>query len=430
MEAHRGPRDGRRGYYPRWIGLFLVPRSTGWVSSNHIAPCERLPMTTQDLTPGKGAPVLIPAGTTFTPEDITFFQGMDSGRTLEQAIEEADVVVACPHSGDAIPAELAKFLAPEFTHRLQFDYSDRTTGPVCRAWAAQDPKIIYVENPHPRFLRDPNRAKPADLGAQLREAFERVRAAGAWNKVDLTGVDTIRPVTFSFYPLLKVPTSDAELDEMVSAFEDVARRGLEVYEKTRDSLRDAVLASAREKAHATGTLKHLNTLSFHDTMNHTTSREGAVNVDRAAADRLPDVVALSNRGDHLANPIDGNPVTMDPQLMRVLAQCHRKGFKVSHDDAVSLNQPYLGSQEIISSGALFRSLTDSTFAVEAGTGTVLVGAVQAEYLREFLLGPQATAELQRPGTGWPEEDKEWTQRLASYCKNTWDQFRANLESAQ
>ncbi|GAA4371517.1 N-formylglutamate amidohydrolase [Paeniglutamicibacter cryotolerans] len=370
-----------------------------------------------------GAPILIPAGKTFSPTEITFFQGKGN-RTLEQAIDEADVLVSCPHSGDAVPEELAPFLAPEFTHRLQFDYSDRTTGPVVRAWAEIDPRIIYVENPHPRLLRDPNRAKPADLAAQLRQAFERVRAAGAWNRVDLTGIDTIRPVTFSFYPLLKVPGSDAELTAMVKAFEQVAERGLGVYEATRDSLRTAMLTAAIKRAAATGTQQNITTLSFHDTMNHTATRDGAVNVERAPKDRLPDVVALSNRGDKQGNRRGSEVITMDPDQLRTLAECHRIGFNVSDPAAVALNTPYLGSQEIIAAGEEFRELTDATFILTAGTSRVRVGAVQAEFLREHLLGERATAELTRPGTGWPEEDTQWTATLARHCQTSWDEFRA------
>jgi len=375
-----------------------------------------------------GTPVTIPAGTTFKPSDITFYQGQDSGRTLKTAISEADVVVSCPHSGDAVPEELLEFLAPEFTHRLQFDYSDRTTGPIVRAWAAMDPRIIYVENPHPRLLRDPNRAKPEDLGAQLKEAFERVRKAGTWNKVDLGGVDTIRPVTFSFFPLLKVPGSDAELNRMVAAFEEVAARGLGVYESTRDELRDAVVDAASNRATGTGLPAHAFTLSFHDTMNHTTTRDGAVTVERAAADRLPDIVALSNRGDENGNPRGSEVVTMDPEMLRVLAECHRVGFNATEPEAVALNKPYLGSQEIIASGALFRVLSKSTFRKPAGSAHVLLGAVQAEFLREFLLGEAATAQLQQPGTGWPEEDTAWTSQIAHACKTSWDEFRAYLAS--
>ena len=311
-----------------------------------------------------GAPVLIPAGKTFTPDEITFFK--DKGtRTLEQAIAEADLLVSCPHSGDAVPAELAEFLAPEFTQRLQFDYSDRTTGPVVRAWAQVDPRIIYVENPHPRLLRDPNRPRPANLGAQLREAFNRVRDAGAWNKVDLTGVDTIRPVTFSFFPLLRVPDSDAELEAMVKAFESVAERGLGVYESTRNSIRNAMVAAASERV-KNGGRALVTTLSFHDTMNHTTTRDGAVNVLRAPADQLPDVVALSNRGDGQGNRRGEDVITMDAEALRALADCHRTGFDVAFDADVALNTPYLGSQEIIASG---RTLQEPhRFHVHLGVG--------------------------------------------------------------
>lgn len=375
----------------------------------------------QPASAAPGAPVLIPLGKTFTPGEITFFKDQGT-RTLEQAMAEADVLVSCPHSGDAVPAELAEFLAPEFTHRLQFDYSDRTTGPVVRAWAQIDPRIIYVQNPHPRLLRDPNRARPADLGAQLREAFARVRAAGTWNKVDLTGVDTIRPVTFSFFPLLRVPDSDAELNAMVCAFESVAERGLGVYESTRNSIRAAMVAAAAERV-KNGGRAQVTTLSFHDTMNHTTTRDGAVNVLRAPADRLPGVVALSNRGDAQGNQRGDEAITMDGAALRALADCHRTGFDVDRPEDVALNTPYLGSQEIIAAGERFRNLTDSTFMLVSGSGRVQLGAVQAEFLREYLLGPAATAELQQPGTGWPAEDTAWTATLARHCKASWDEYR-------
>lgn len=383
-------------------------------------------MSALSTSQAKGSPVVIPAGTTFSSADITYYQGKDNGRTLEEAIAAADLVVSTPHAGDAVPEELVEFLAPEFTHRLQFDYSDRTTGPVCQAWAAADPNIVYVQNPHPRLLRDPNRARPADLRAQLGEAFERVRAAGTWNKVDLGGVDTIRPVTFSFYPLLRVPSSDAELRHMVDVFEEVAHRGLEVYESTRDSLRGAVVDAATARAATSGIPGHVFTLSFHDTMNHTTTREGAVNVERAPADRLPEVVALSNRGDANGEPRGTDVVTMDPATLRILAECHRLGFQVPDPAAVALNKPYLGSQEIIASGAVFRELTDPSFRRRAGATHIALGAVQAEFLREYLLGDAATAELQRPGVDWPEEDSAWTAHVARSCKNSWDEFRAYL----
>ncbi|TQF69396.1 N-formylglutamate amidohydrolase [Rhodococcus spelaei] len=362
-------------------------------------------------------PLLLPAGTVFTPEDLIFYADPDR-RSLDEALAEADLLVSCPHSGSAIPAELAQFLAPEFTKRLQFDFTDCSTSPIVRRWAQIDPRIVYVENPHPRMVRDPNRAKPDDLYETLREAFARVRAAGPYNKVDLTGVEAIRPVTFSFYPLLVEPDDEAGLRRLAAAFAEVADRGLEVYQRTRTELIGRMVDLAFAEADRSGAAVDFNTLSFHDTMNHTTTRDGAVNVERAPADRLPDVVALSNRGDHQGNPRGDNPVTMAPDALRALAAAHRTGFDVGRPEAVALNQPYLGSQEIIEAGALFREL-----APRAAVAGVALGAVQAEFRREFLLGPELTRELTAPGVGWPDPDIDRVDLLARACKASWDRYR-------
>lgn len=354
------------------------------------------------------APTFLPVGTVFRPEDITFWADPEH-RSLDQAIAEADVLVSCPHSGAAIPGELERFLAPEFTRRLQYDYSDVATAAIVRAWARIDPRIVYVENPHPRLVRDPNRARPEDPAAQLRAALDRVREAGPYQRVDLSGVDAIRPVTFSFYPLLCVPDTEAGTVELVTAFADVAAHGLEVYEATRDALTERFLDAAAERGSGSFTR-----LSFHDTMNTTTTREGSVSVPRAEADRLPNVVALSNRGDHAGNARPGEAVTMDPERVRALAHAHRAGFAVADPTDVALNQPYLGSQEIIAAGERF---------ARADLPGVDLDAVQAEFLREYLLGPAATAVLHEPGTDWPETDTAHVEVIARRCRDAWDRYR-------
>ncbi|MFZ4894080.1 N-formylglutamate amidohydrolase [Plantibacter sp. Mn2098] len=359
-------------------------------------------------------PVLIPADTVFRPEDITFWADQQH-RSLDEAIAGADLLVSCPHAGAAIPAEIAQFLSPAFTRRLQYDFTDVSTSAVVRRWAAIDPRIVYVENPHPRLIRDPNRQKPADLRASLREAFDRIRQAGPYVKTDLTGVDAVRPVTFSFYPLLLVPETDEEIDAIADTFTRVASHGLGVYESTRDALTERFI----DRALAPGSSgAHFTRLSFHDTMNTTTTTDGAVNVPRDPADRLPDVVALSNRGDHNGDPIGDSPVTMRPDLVRALADAHRTGFAVADPAAVALNQPYLGSYEIIDAGARFRELDAE--AAEAGA---TFSAVQAEFLREYLLGEANTAILREPGTGWVTPDAEHVDRLAHACKAAWDAYR-------
>lgn len=355
---------------------------------------------------------VIPAGTVFAPDEIIHYADPDT-RDLDRAIAEADLLVTTPHSGAAIPEELAEFLSPELTRRLQYDFTDVATASVVKRWAEIDPRIVAVINPHPRLVRDPNRAKPTDVRADLQQAIERVREAGPWQKVDLSGVDAIRPVTFSFFPILEIPETKDGLHRLVDAFAATAEHGLGVYEATREVLTDRFIE------HGLAHGGSFTRLSFHDTMNTTTTREGAVNVARAAQDRLPTVVALSNRGDAQGESRDpADPPTMHPAALRRLAAAHRTGFEVEEPEAVLLNQPYLGSQEILAAGARFRSL--ETEAAEAG---LTLGAVQAEFLREYLLGPEAVAELQQPGTEWITEDRERIDILAYACKRAWDQFR-------
>lgn len=366
------------------------------------------------------APAVIPRGTAFAPDDITFWAGKDEGRTLEEALGEADVLVSTPHGGSALPEEVLEFIVPTYTMRLQFDYTDCTTTPICRRWAEIDPRIIYVENPHPRLIRDPNRARPADPAATLREAILRVRAAGPGNRVDLTGVDAIRPVSFSFQPVLTIPDDDAELNRLTTTFAAAAELGLEVYERTRDRLRDEMVdrAIARASNAAPGP-RNVWRLSFHDTMNTTTTPQGAVDVPRKPEDELPQIVALSNRGDREGEPREDDPVvTMPPADIRALAAAHRHAFAAVEASDVLLNKPYLGSQEIIDSGRVFDERRDAAAAVG-----VRLGAVQAEFLREFLLGPAATAQLHRPGTDWPALDEARTDAIARSCRDAWEAFR-------
>ncbi|WP_217135326.1 N-formylglutamate amidohydrolase [Leucobacter chinensis] len=356
---------------------------------------------------------VIPRGTVFTPESITHYAHAQE-HSLEQAINEADVLVTTPHSGAAIPEEVAEFLSPSLTRRLQYDYSDVATAAIVRRWAEIDPRIVAVINPHPRLIRDPNRAKPADVRADLTEAIRRVREAGPWQRVDLTGVDAVRPVTFSFFPILAIPDSEAGMKRLVDTFAETAEQGLGVYENTRDELTKRFTEKGLQRG------GHFTRLSFHDTMNTTTTRDGAVNVEREPQDRLPDVVALSNRGDHRGEQRPGaEPPTMQPAALRALAKAHRSGFEVTHDDAVQLNQPYLGSQEILAAGSKFESLRD-----EAAAANLTLAAVQAEFLREFLLGARATIELHEPGTEWIEENDRHIDTIAHACKRSWDTFRA------
>lgn len=359
----------------------------------------------------------LPSGATFTSDDIVVYANPDE-RSLDEAIAEADVLITAPHAGDKVPTELERFLPTDFTQRLQFDFTDCSTRPVGERWARIDPRVIYVGNPHPRLVRDPNRAKPHDIETTLREAFARVRAAGPGRFANLSGVDAIRPVNFAFLPVLTEPPDDAHWESLIHALTQSAAHGLDVYQSTRQRLLEQMVDASFKAARDTGRPQMFTTLGLHDTMNHTVTPDGAVASERPEQEQLPSIVTLSNRGDAEGEARGSEPVSMRPDLMRLLAQAHRDGFAAQNPGDVELNRPYLGGYETITAGAWM-----TVRANEAAKAGVVLGAVQAEFRREFLLGESATAELMTPGDGWPTIPPERIERLAHASRASWDLFR-------
>lgn len=343
----------------------------------------------------------IDAGTSFDLLDITHWADRPH-RSLDVAIAEADLLVTCPHAGAEIPAELAPWLAPGLSKRLQFDVADVSTRAVARRWAEIDPSIVYLENPHPRLVRDPDRPRPEDPADELRRAMAQAHTAD--DPVDLGGIE-----------FLRVPDTDADLDELVQTLLTVAERGMDVYQRARTELVRRLLATRPASPNLP-----ITTMSLHDTMNHLARRDGSVAVERAVADRLPDVMTLSNRGDVAGNPRSADPaVTMDPERLRVLADSFRAGFRVSSHDEVALNRPQLGGDEIISAARKFSG-------IEIGDRRAVLDSVHAEFRREYLLGEEATAELGRPGTDWPETDEDRVTTVAKRLRKSWTHYRATV----
>ena len=247
------------------------------------------------------SPAWVPAGTAFDADDFVYFH--DKGRRpVEDVLGEIDLILTGPHASAAFPEEMAPFVDDRLTCRLQHDFTDISTSPVGRRWAEIDPHVLYVENPHPRAVRDANRARPDDLGAGLREAFERLRRAGETERPSLTGVDAIRPVTFGYLPVLREPRDDDDWNELIDAMTTAGSLGVDVYERVRDDLIErtvnaklARLASLDPADVTVSEWRSASTLlvmSLHDTMNHTARSDGAICVERQPVDRLPNVVAL------------------------------------------------------------------------------------------------------------------------------------------
>jgi len=313
-----------------------------------------------------------------------------------------------PHASADFPAELRPFVAPGLTRRQQFDYSDVIISAVGRAWAAADPHVAYVENPHSRLVLDPNRAPVADAGPGLRQFFATLARQRAGEKVSFAGMDTVRPVTFSGQPALREPGTEAEWSALIATLNDCAARGPNAYAAVRDALVEQVLA-----ARPTGARVLL--LSLHDTMNTQILPDGAITRERPVADRLPWLANFGNRGDFAGEgPLD--EITIAGTEMRRIADAYARAWDITdsaRNTAILLNNPYKGAFETVHWGAKLRAL-----------GRVNLGMVQVEFLRETLLGPRVTASLHQPGKDWPAVDQVHLAETVGRLKQAGDSLRA------
>ncbi len=388
------------------------------------------------------SPAWIPAGTAFGADDFVYFH--DKGRRpVDEVLGEIDLILTGPHASAAFPDEMAPFVDERLTCRLQHDFTDISTSPVGRRWAEIDPHVLYIENPHPRAVRDANRARPDDLGDGLRQAFDRLRRAGETERPSLAGVDAIRPVTFGYLPVLREPRDDNAWNELIDAMTKAGSLGVDVYERVRDDLIsrtvNAKLARLTRIDPAGMTVSEwrsastLLVMSLHDTMNHTARSDGAICVERQPVDRLPNVVALSNHGGPDANVRpsttgalldDEDVLSLDPTTMRAIANAYRWAFDAYGPNDVAFNRPYLGGFETRHIAPWLRARAAQAIASCDGVPVALrLGAWQNEFLREFLLGPEATEHLSAPGDDWVMPPTDRVNWLAERLRAAHDRVR-------
>ncbi len=337
----------------------------------------------------------IKAGQPFRFDDIVFWQ--DAGRTnFAQAAGHIDTVVLGPHASAGFPAELQPFINPALGRRKQFDYSDVITSTLGRLWAAADPHVVFIENPHSRLVLDMNRAPPADALAGLREFKARLALQRQGQKPSFAGIDAIRPITFSGEDVLQLPSSETGWAALGDALAQARALGPAIYQQACHSVLSQLVASTPGRP--------LRVISLHDTMNTKMRHDGAIVVERPEADRLPPWANLGNRGDANGNAsAPDDPITLPGAALRQMAQCWSEALGPTDDvgTPITLNQPYKGAYETVHWGAWLQS------RAPAGSG-----AVQVEFRREALLGPAATLQLHQPGADWPAEDTDGLQGLA------------------
>jgi hypothetical protein len=205
------------------------------------------------------------------------------------------------------------------------------------------------------------------------------------------------------------------------------------YEQLRDDLiervvdaklrRLATLDPSSTTLEAWNAATHLDVLSIHDTMNHTARPDGAICLERPPEDRLPNIVALSNRGDADGEvSVDASATlrdrievpTMDPKRLRAIADAYRTVFDAWAPGDVAFNRPYRGGYETQSVGPRLREL-EALAVVRPDRNPprgLRMGAWQNEFLREFLLGAEPTATLMAQGTEWAVPSAEHVDWLA------------------
>jgi N-formylglutamate amidohydrolase len=336
-----------------------------------------------------------PAGTAFDAAKDVYWQGKWAGRSLNEALRAATLLLLGPHAGAALPEELRPFVAPDLTRRQQLDYSDISTSALARAWCDVDPALVYIENPVSRLVLDPNRPAPADIEPGLREAFARIAATAPGALPKLAGVDAVRPITFAGQPVLRSPLDEAQWRHLIGVLNACALRGPRAYSAHADHLLDECLALREGRGDAP-----LHVVSLHDTMNTTCGADGAIVVARAESDRLPALANLGNRGDATGAVTGDAPLTIAAGRLRSVAAALRRAFEAPAA-AVTLNAPYKGAEETRRFGRRLQAF---------GAGPV--GAWQFELLREAILGERACAALRRPGSDWPAADVAHVQSLA------------------
>jgi hypothetical protein len=148
---------------------------------------------------------------------------------------------------------------------------------------------------------------------------------------------------------------------------------------------------------------------------------------------------VSNRGDADGELIENDDAslrapeavpTMRPRRVRAIGNAYRIAFDAWGADDIAFNRPYIGGYETTVAGPKLRAIEPRAVVRPNGEQPrrIRFGAFQNEFLREFLLGPESTEHLMRPGTDWVYPPDDRVQWLAERLRQAHDLVRAWGES--
>ena len=184
----------------------------------------------------------IPAGTRFGIDEMAYFVGRGE-RDIDDVLADVDLVVTGPHASAAFPEEMQPFVDVRFTKRLQYDFTDVSTSPVARRWAADRPARAVHRGPASagRARRQPAAARSTSSPASARRSTGSTRRPG---EPALAGGRRRRAAGHVRLPAgaTASPQTDAEWNEFGGALGDRRRaRASTEYEAVRDDLIERVI---------------------------------------------------------------------------------------------------------------------------------------------------------------------------------------------
>merc|ERR1719356_1610591 len=189
----------------------------------------------------------IPQNKRFCFDDLVFWHGKADGVPFNEVAGGIDTIVAGPHASAAIPEDVR-------------------------------PHVVFIENPHARWIFDPNRERPRHddtTWSPLRnlQTFYRRRqlvrnvcskicrcvTQSSMMRFAFAGADTVRPVTFAGEDVLREPRDESDFADVSDALQRAAELGVRRYDEALCKVVDMVLENRKDAP--------LCFISLHDTSN-------------------------------------------------------------------------------------------------------------------------------------------------------------------
>ena len=349
---------------------------------------------------------------------MTYFVGRGE-RDLDESLAEVDLIITGPHALRRLPGRDAALRRREADQAVAVRLHRHLDEPGHPSLGADRPARPLHRGPAPTSgaRRQPRPARRPHPG--LREAFARLDAGGPDGRPSLVGVDAVRPVTFGYLPVYKRPQTDEDWDRLGDALRRAGALGIDEYERVRDDLIERVIEAKlrRLATHRPGIVHRRRLELRHPPRRHVDARHDEPHrpTRRRHLPRTPTRGPAPGRRravqprrrrrrarTRATPPRCGTRPrcrSMRPERLRTIGRAYQIAFDAWGPDDVAYNRPYVGGHETRTLGPKLRTLEPLAVVRprDGITRRLRFGVWQNEFLREFLLGPEAAADAGAAG---------------------------------